>query len=555
MSDNHIYSSPAMVSLTGPEFLEAGFSLSLPPTPNLQPNGVRPSNDSSLESLSLGGNRGSSTSTAADKKWTIGRAPWYDESGNRNTPLIIGVTGGSASGKTSVCKAIVDKLNIPWVQMLSMDRFYKGLTPEQEHIAHEGNYNFDHPDAFDLDKMVSTIQELKTGKVVDVPIYDFTTHSRLSETDRLYGVDVVIVEGILVLYDERVRNLLDLKIYVDTDSDHRLARRIDRDVRERGRTVHGVLAQYMATVKPSFEQYILPTKRYADLIIPWNDTNHIAVNLIVQHIAGRLEQRGKDHIRQHMNRVKPPTVLSDVFPANISVMERTRTLETLHTIIRDNTMDIEEWTFNLNRLVSLLISHAMNSLDYKETSVVTPTGATFVGTELAGDIVTVSVIRTGEIFETALRAILPDAAHGKVVIKQSNKHKVEFGPRLYYAKLPDNINSPNVSVMLLDGVLATGGAVNMAVQVLLDHGVPEENITFCCLVAAPEGLYKLISSFPRMRVVVSWVDDGLDKHGYCYPGIGYLGDRYFGTRNLGATKPLPSPAMIESSKAGDLETQ
>ena len=476
-------------------------------------------------------------------KWSVGRAPWYDDRGRPNAPFFIGVTGGSASGKTSVCKAIVEKLSIPWVGLLSMDRYYRGLTAEEQVAAHCGNYNFDHPDAFDTTKLYETIMEMKTGRAVDVPIYDFTTHSRLPQTDRMYGVDIVIVEGILLFYDKKVRDLLDLKIYVDTDSDLRLARRISRDIRERGRTVDSVLEQYQRTVKPSFEEYILPTKRFADLIVPWNDTNHVAVDLLCQHIVSRLEKRGS--VRSSINHYPSRILLPNQMPETITVLPKTKALTALHSIIRDTNTDPEGFNFHLRRLVRLLSTHAISLLDFQPLTVPTPTKVPFHGLDLTSKICAVSIVRTGEVFETAIRSILPDVPVGKIVIQQNEQYKQELGPRLYYAKLPTSITDDDTTVVLFDGVLATGGAVSMAVHVLLDHGVPQDRIIFCCIVAAPEGLYKLTNNFPRLRVVTSWVDEGLDSKCYCKPGVGYLGDRYFGT-GAGAPPPEADLAALQS---------
>jgi uridine kinase len=481
-------------------------------------------------------------------RWTVGRAPWYDGKGQRAAPFFIGVTGGSASGKTSVCKAIVERLDIPWVGLLSMDRFYRPLTDEEQEIAHAGNYNFDHPNSFDQDQLYKTIMEMRTGKVVDVPIYDFGTHSRLKETDRMYGVDVVIVEGILLLYDKRVRDLMDLKIYVDTDSDLRLARRITRDIRERGRSVQNVLEQYQRTVKPSFEEFILPTKRFADLIIPWNDTNQVAIDLLTQHIVSRLEKRHTDHVRVHRTmrpRCPPELLLPSQLPSTVTVLEQTRSLRALHTQVRDATSDPDEFNFNLSRLVQRVLQEALAVVPYKQRDVVTPTGSVFHGTEIDGSVCTVSIVRTGEVFETAVRALLPEVPVGKIVIQQAVARKFELGPRLYYAKLPAQLAAPDTTVFLFDGVLATGGAVIMAVQVLLDHGVLEENIVFCCIIAAPEGLHKVTTEFPALRVVTSWVDEGLDANMYVTPGVGYLGDRYYGT---GAG--VPGVGRVRSSPSG-----
>lgn len=480
-------------------------------------------------------------------KWNVGRAPWYDDRGRAAAPFFIGVTGGSASGKTSVCKAIVEKLSLPWVGLLSMDRYYRGLTDEEQHAAHQGNYNFDHPDAFDMNKLHETITEMKTGKAVDVPIYDFATHARLPETDRMYGVDVVIVEGILLFYDKKVRDLLDLKIYVDTDSDLRLARRIGRDIRERGRTVEGVLEQYQRTVKPSFEEYILPTKRFADLIVPWNDTNNVAIDLLSQHIISRLEKRGHDHLLSRQSLPHPRLLLPNQLPENITILEPSQSLKAIHTIIRDVQASPDDFNFHLKRLVRLLTSTAISQLEFKPHTVTTPTTEAFHGLDLSSKIVAVSIVRTGEVFETAIRSVLPDVPVGKIVIQQNDALRKEDGPRLYYAKLPSQITSPDTTVLLFDGVLATGGAVNMAVHVLLDHGVPEDKIVFCCIDSAPEGLHKVTTTFPRLRIVTSWVDEGLDNKFYCKPGVGYLGDRYFGT-GAGAPPAEADEAVMSPRK-------
>jgi uracil phosphoribosyltransferase len=202
----------------------------------------------------------------------------------------------------------------------------------------------------------------------------------------------------------------------------------------------------------------------------------------------------------------------------------------LQTVIRDQATDPEEFNFHITRLVRQLSHAAISMLDFHTCSVMTPTQVPFHGLDLSSRISAVSIVRTGEIFETAIRSVLPDVPVGKIVIDQNDMAKQEYGPRLYYAKLPANLATDDSTVVLFDGVLATGGAVSMAVHVLKDHGVPEDKIIFCCIVAAPEGLHKLHRMFPRLRVVTSWVDDGLDKNGFCKPGMGYIGERYFGTQ-------------------------
>jgi uridine kinase len=156
---------------------------------------------------------------------TTGRLPWYNADGQVRQPYLVGLAGGSASGKTTVATRIIRNLGVPWVALISMDNFYKSLTKEQMDLAHHNQYNFDHPDAFDWEKLFQVLQDLKRGLKVDVPIYDFKTHSRLEKTTTIYGANVVLFEGIFALWDKDVRSLMDLKLFVDTDSDIRLARR------------------------------------------------------------------------------------------------------------------------------------------------------------------------------------------------------------------------------------------------------------------------------------------------------------------------------------------
>ncbi|XP_006748110.2 uridine-cytidine kinase-like 1 [Leptonychotes weddellii] len=224
--------------------------------------------------------------------YTAGRPPWYNEHGTQSKEAFaIGLGGGSASGKTTVARMIIEALDVPWVVLLSMDSFYKVLTTQQQEQAAHNNFNFDHPDAFDFDLIVSTLKKLKQGKSVKVPVYDFTTHSRKKDWKTLYGANVIIFEGIMAFADKTLLELLDMKIFVDTDSDIRLVRRLRRDISERGRDIEGVIKQYNKFVKPAFDQYIQPTMRVADIVVPWGSGNTVAIDLIVQHMHSQLEER------------------------------------------------------------------------------------------------------------------------------------------------------------------------------------------------------------------------------------------------------------------------
>uniref|UniRef100_A0A8D2J007 Uridine-cytidine kinase n=1 Tax=Varanus komodoensis TaxID=61221 RepID=A0A8D2J007_VARKO len=182
--------------------------------------------------------------------------------------LFPGLCGGSASGKTTVANKIIEALDVPWVVLLSMDSFYKVLNKEQQCQAACNEYNFDHPDAFDFDLLISVLRKLKEGKSVKVPVYDFTTHSRRKEWKTVYGANVIVFEGILAFANKELLQLLDMKVFVDTDSDIRLVRRLKRDIMERGRDVAGVIKQYSKFVKPAFEQYIEPAVQAADIVVP-----------------------------------------------------------------------------------------------------------------------------------------------------------------------------------------------------------------------------------------------------------------------------------------------
>ncbi|XP_032381587.1 uridine-cytidine kinase 2-A [Etheostoma spectabile] len=217
-----------------------------------------------------------------------------DQTENENInrhPFLIGVAGGTASGKSSVCSKIMELLgqneidhHQRQVAILSQDSFYRVLTLEQKTKALKGQFNFDHPDAFDNDLIIATLWNIKEGKTVHIPVYDFVSHSRKEETVTVYPADVVLFEGILMFHSQEIRDLFQMKLFVDTDADTRLSRRVLHDISERGRDLESVLAQYITFVKPAFEEFCLPTKKYADVIIPRGVDNLVALNLIVQHI-------------------------------------------------------------------------------------------------------------------------------------------------------------------------------------------------------------------------------------------------------------------------------
>jgi len=220
-----------------------------------------------------------------------------------HAPFIIGVCGGTASGKTTVCSKIIEHLGLDnqRVSIISQDCFYSSLSQESKKKVYSGDYNFDHPDAFDWNLLEETLKELRDGKATKIPTYDFVTHSRKDETysKTISSIDIILFEGILAFYQPNIRDLMNMKIFVDTDADTRLSRRILRDISERGRDLEGVLVQYQRFVKPSFDDYILPTKKYADVIIPRGSENSVAIDLLVQHIRSKLVERKKHLADRH----------------------------------------------------------------------------------------------------------------------------------------------------------------------------------------------------------------------------------------------------------------
>ncbi len=202
-------------------------------------------------------------------------------------PLLIGIAGGTGSGKSTIARKIAEGLPAGSVETLDHDSYYKAH-PDLS-LEDRARLNYDHPDSLDNDLLVQHLQALREGRAADVPIYDFKTHSRAHETRHIDPTRILIVEGILVFVEERVRKLLDVKLFVDTDADIRVFRRIRRDLEQRGRTFQSIREQYYASVRPMHLQFVEPSKRWADLIIPEGGDNHIAIDLVLgklHHVLG-----------------------------------------------------------------------------------------------------------------------------------------------------------------------------------------------------------------------------------------------------------------------------
>nr|XP_057947611.1 uridine-cytidine kinase-like 1 [Doryrhamphus excisus] len=453
--------------------------------------------------------------------YTAGRPPWYNVTGTTfKEAFVIGLCGGSASGKTTVANKIIEALDVPWVVLLSMDSFYKVLDEDQQELAAKNEYNFDHPDAFDFELLVSVLRKLKEGKSIKVPVYDFTSHCRRKEWKTVYGANVVIFEGILAFSNKELLKLLDMKVFVDTDSDIRLIRRLKRDVSQRGRDIGGIIKQYNKFVKPAFEQYIEPTVPMADIVVPRGGDNFVALDLIVQHVHSQLEKR-EINVRSALASAHQGQPL----PETLSVLKSTPQVRGMHTIIRNKETSRDEFIFYSKRLMRLLIEHALSFLPLKPVSVETPQGGVYDGRGLSGKRITgVSILRAGETMEQALMAVCKDIRLGKILI-QTNHDTGE--PELHYLRLPKDISEDYV--ILMDSTVSTGAAALMAVRVLLDHDVPEDKIFLLSLLMAEMGVHSVAYAFPNVRIITTAVDKEVNEHFHIIPGIGNFGDRYFGT--------------------------
>ncbi|GCB73546.1 hypothetical protein scyTo_0002625 [Scyliorhinus torazame] len=409
--------------------------------------------------------------------YTAGRPPWYNEHGAQSKEaFVIGLCGGSASGKTTVARKIIEALDVPWVVLLSVDSFYKVLTEEQQVRAANNEYNFDHPDAFDFDLIVSTLRKLKQGKSIKIPVYDFASCCRKKEWKTLYGASVIIFEGIMAFADKELLKLLDMKIFVDTDSDIRLVRRLRRDVLERGRDIEVAIKQYNKFVKPSFEQYIEPTMRLADIVVPRGGGNMVAIDLIVQHVHSQLEERELGvRYEQTMMMFNNTVFLAVLLQGNLGICPPST------TIAKDP---------------ECAEKHS------------------------AG----VSILRAGETMEPALRAVCKDVTVGKILIQTNH---ITGEPELHYLRLPKDISEDHV--ILMDCTVSTGAAALMAIRVLLDHDVQEDKIFLISLLMAEMGVHSVAYAFPQVNIITTAVDKKVNDLFHIIPGIGNFGDRYFGT--------------------------
>ena len=204
-------------------------------------------------------------------------------------PLIIGIAGGSGSGKSTVARKVAEHLQASSVASIDMDAYYRNFAHLP--IEERRRINWDHPESFDMERLAGDLALLAAGEAIEKPTYDFVSHTRMARTERVAPADVVVIDGILLFVDELVRSLCDVKIFVDADADIRLVRRIRRDMHARGRDLDEILQQYLSTVQPMHLQFVEPSKRYADVIVPRGGHNAVAIEMIVAKVQSRLRAR------------------------------------------------------------------------------------------------------------------------------------------------------------------------------------------------------------------------------------------------------------------------
>ncbi|KAF9048605.1 armadillo/beta-catenin/plakoglobin [Panaeolus papilionaceus] len=503
-----------------------------------------------------------------------GRPPWYGPDGHRtDDAFVIGVAGGSASGKTHVARQIVQKLgSIPTVIILSQDSFYKYHNEEELALAHANLLDFDHPDALDLPMFAACLADLKACKQSNIPVYSFAEHQRLDEKKYLYGATVIIAEGIMALVDPDLRALYDLKIFVQCDSDLMLARRLKRDLQERGRDVTGVLDQYLRYVKPSYDNFVRPTATHADIvttlhprrpfilcanawfqIVPGSN-NGVAIDLICNHVRKQLKERA-NRFRQKMadpHRYLPlqaePASENLVESLDLTILPNTRQVQGIFTILRDDKASRQDFVFFTDRLATLLVEHALQHLPYTPRVITTPVEVECTGKQMdVKYLCGVKIMRSGGALERGFKRVVNDAPLGSLLIQSDSK---SGEPMLLQVMLPECIRLRDRAeqswVFLLDAQIGTGAAAFMAIRILLDHGVKQERIIFVAfLVARTGGISVLKKAFPRVKIVCGAVDDHMKEgwlEGYkgegnpegkrtkvwvMQPGMGQISDRYY----------------------------
>jgi uridine kinase len=338
-----------------------------------------------------------------------------------------------------------------------------------------------------------------------VPIYSFEKHAREAKTQPIYSPHVLVLEGIFALHDQRVLDLLDLKVFAEADPDLCLSRRLMRDVRDRGRDIEGCIKQWFSFVKPNFHKFVEPQRNQADIIVPRGVENQVAISMISDRVRKTLLQKSSEHRAQlaQLGEAVDETPLS----ANAIVLDQKPQIVAIHTLLLDPLLQREDFVFYFDRIASLLIEEAGSYVHFQQQIVTTPQYTRYNGLVPLAETSAVSILRGGSVLETGLKRVIPDCQIGRLLI-QSNYRTGE--PELHYLKLSPGISSHG-AVLVLDTQMSSGGAALMAVRVLIDHGVAEDKIVFVAYTAGRRGVGRLLSVFPDVKVVVCRLVDDYEE--------------------------------------------
>lgn len=325
---------------------------------------------------------------------------------------------------------------------------------------------------------------------------------------------MIVLEGILALYDPRILEMLDLKVYMEADADVCLSRRIVRDVRERGRTIEGTIKQWFSSVKPAFVKYVEPQREVADLIVPRGMMNKMAIKMIVGQTRQILQEKSVLH-QAELERLGNE-VEDQPLSGNVILLEEKPQIKAIMTLMRNQATSSNDFLFYTDRLATLLVEKALDCHNLVPHQVITPQKIKYNGLKSAGKVSAIIILRGGGCMETGLKRTIPDCPTGRLLI-QSNYRTGE--PELHYLKLFPDI-SEHETVLLLDPQMSSGGAALMAIKVLVDHGVAEKRIVFVAFMAGKRGVNRLTAVFPGIKVVAGEIVDDYERR--------WVEDRYFG---------------------------
>lgn len=418
------------------------------------------------------------------------------------TPYIIGIAGNLGLGKTTVAQRIIQELNQPWTVLLLLDNFYNPLSPEERQRAFANEFDFDVPELLDLRLLYETVKLIREGRKTQIPVYLFSLHNRTDKHITIYGATVIIIEGIYALYDPELLLLMDTKVYVDTDLDVCLLRRLTRDILHRGRDLEGALKQWLTFVKPAAEKLVKPTMNNADVVLPRGADSSAAINMLIQHVQRQLEVK----LRQHVGYLQLLFTSSDAKPLaqdpRLLTLARTPQVQGMDTILMDRKTPRSDFVFYFNRLALMLITRLLDTVECVELEVVTPQGYTAKVMRRTEQVVAVHIIRLGDCFMTALKQLLVEVLVGKLLIQLDLR---TGEPQLHTESIPRRIGEPNTRVLLFDAQVVSGAAAVMAIQVLVDHGVDPLRVVVVCYMATEIGVRRVFGAFPQVKLVAGRV--------------------------------------------------